>query len=83
METLQYLMQLTSSSVENGCVLMYCAGEKGKISEAIGSINQRPLRRVAQNTVKLVNTCIQENGGHVQNLLRTVFQVLLFCSIMK
>jgi hypothetical protein len=29
METLQYLMQLTSSSVENGRVLLYCAGEKG------------------------------------------------------
>jgi hypothetical protein len=28
-ETLQYLMQLTSSRVEDGRVLVYCAGEKG------------------------------------------------------
>jgi len=35
--------------VENGRVLVYCAGEKGNISEAIASINQRTLRRVAQN----------------------------------
>jgi hypothetical protein len=45
-ETLQYLMQLTSCSVENGSVLVYCAGEKGNISEAIASMNQTTLRRV-------------------------------------
>jgi hypothetical protein len=58
-----------------------CAGEKGNISEAIASINQRTLRGVAQNMVKRVNACIQENGGHFQHLLLTVFQVLLYCSI--
>jgi hypothetical protein len=50
-------------------VLVYCAGEKGNISEATASINQRTLRRVAQNTVKRVNACIQENGGHFQHFL--------------
>jgi hypothetical protein len=70
------------SSVENGRVLVYCVGV-GNISEAIASINQITLRRVAQNMVKQVNACIQENGGHYQHLLRTVFQVLLYCSITK
>jgi hypothetical protein len=64
-------------------VLVYCAGEKGNISEATASINQRTLRRVVQNMVKRVNVCIQENGGHFQHLLLTVFQVLLYCSITK
>jgi hypothetical protein len=54
--------------VENGRVLVYCAGEKGNISDAIVSINQRSLRRVAQNMVKRLNACIQENGGHFQHL---------------
>jgi hypothetical protein len=57
--------------VENGRVMVYCAGEKGKISEDIASINQRTLHRVAQNMVKRVNACIQENGGHLKHLLRT------------
>jgi hypothetical protein len=38
--------------MKNGCVLVYCAGEKGNISEAIASINQRTLLQVAQNMVK-------------------------------
>jgi hypothetical protein len=33
--------------------------------------------------VKWVNSCIQENSGHFQHLLWTVFQVLLCCSIKK
>jgi hypothetical protein len=84
-ETLQYLMQLTRpvSSVGNGRVLVYCAGEKGNISEDIESINQRTLLRVAQKMVKRVNACIRENGGHFQHRLRTVFQALLYCNIMK
>jgi hypothetical protein len=55
--------------VENGRVLVYCAGEKGNFSEAIAGINQRTLRRVAQNMLKRVNAYIQENGGHFQQLL--------------
>jgi hypothetical protein len=55
--------------VENGRVLVYCAGEKGNISEAIASINHRTLRQVAQNMAKRVNALIQENGGHFQRLL--------------
>jgi hypothetical protein len=51
----------------------FCAGENGKISEAFASINQRILRRVARNMAKRVNACIQENGGHFQHLLWTVF----------
>jgi hypothetical protein len=39
------------------------------VSEAIASINQRTLRRAAQNTVKRVNARIQENGGHFQHVL--------------
>jgi hypothetical protein len=35
---------LPVSSVENGYVFVYCAGEKRNISEAIESINQRTLR---------------------------------------
>jgi exopolysaccharide biosynthesis protein len=58
--------------VENGRVLVYCAGEKGNISEAIASINQRTLRRVAQNMVKRVNACIRENGGHFQQFTNCV-----------
>jgi hypothetical protein len=61
-------MQLTSCSVEDGRVLVYCAGEKGNISEAIASMNQRTLRRMTQNMVKRVNACIEENGGHFQHL---------------
>jgi hypothetical protein len=55
--------------MENGRVLVYCAGEKGNILEVIASINQRTLRRVAQNMAKRVNACIQENCGHFQHLL--------------
>jgi hypothetical protein len=64
--------------VENGRVLVYCAGEKGNVSEAIANINQRTLRRVAQNTVKRVNACIQEKGGHyeVKLLLRFKMSIL-------
>jgi hypothetical protein len=50
-------------------VLVYCAGEKSNISEATESINQRTLRRVAENMVKRVNACIQENDGQFQHLL--------------
>jgi hypothetical protein len=54
-----------------------------KTSQATASINQRNLRRVAQNVVKLVNVCIQENGGHFQYILLTIFEVLLYFSITK
>jgi hypothetical protein len=47
---------------------------------AIASINQRTLRRVAKNTVKGVNACIQENGGHFQHLSCTVFRV--YCIVV-
>jgi hypothetical protein len=40
--------------VENGSVLVYCAGEKGNISEDIASTNQTNLFQVAQNMVKQV-----------------------------
>jgi hypothetical protein len=60
---------------------VYCAGEKGNISEATASLNQRTLRRVTQNMVKRVNAWIQKNGGHFQDILWTVFQVLLCCGI--
>jgi hypothetical protein len=43
-------------------MLLYCAGEKGDISEATASINQRILHRVAHSMVKRVNACVQENG---------------------
>jgi hypothetical protein len=59
---------------------VYCAGERGDITEAIASMTQRALRRLAQNG-ETMNACIQENGGHFQHLLWTVFQVLLYCSI--
>jgi hypothetical protein len=65
--------------VENGSGLVYSAGERGKISEAIARKNQRTLHRMAQNMVKRVIASIQENGGQFQHLLWTVFQVLL-CS---
>jgi hypothetical protein len=55
--------------VENGRVLVYCAEEKGNISEATASINQKTLHRVAQNMVKRVNACIQENDEHFQHIL--------------
>jgi hypothetical protein len=50
-------------------MLVFCAGEKGKMSEAIASVNQRTLRRVAQNMVQRVNAGVQENDGHFQQLL--------------
>jgi hypothetical protein len=54
---------------------------KMNTSEATASKNQRSLRRVAQNKVKWVNACIQENGGHFQHILQTTisgFIVLYF-----
>jgi carbon monoxide dehydrogenase subunit G len=54
--------------MENGRVFVYCAGEEGDISGAVASMHQRTLHRVAQNMVKRVNACIQENGGHFQRL---------------
>jgi hypothetical protein len=42
---------------------VYCAGEKGNISEAIASINQRTLSRVTQNVVKGVNACFRRMVG--------------------
>jgi hypothetical protein len=55
--------------VKNGRVLVYFGGERGKLLKAIEIINQRTLRRVAQNMVKRENACIQENGGQFQHLL--------------
>jgi hypothetical protein len=66
--------------VENGRVLVYCAGEKGNISKAIASINQGTLRRVARNMVKGVNACIQENGGHFQHLYELYF--MFYCVVV-
>jgi hypothetical protein len=48
--------------------------EKCNMSEVIASINQRTLRRMAQNMVKRVDACIQENDGHFRHLLWTVFR---------
>jgi hypothetical protein len=68
-EILQYLMQLTSQyRGKRTCVDVLCR-RKGNISETIASINLRILRSVAQNVVKRMNACIQENGGHFQHLL--------------
>jgi hypothetical protein len=39
------------------------------MSEVIASINQITLRRMAQNMVKRVDACFQENDGHFQQLL--------------
>jgi hypothetical protein len=50
-------------------VLVYCAGEKGNILEAITSISQRILCPVTQNMVKRVNIYIQQNGEHSQHIL--------------
>jgi hypothetical protein len=50
-------------------VLVYCAGEKGNISEAISSGNKGTLRRVAQDMTKRVNAFIRENCGQFQLLL--------------
>jgi hypothetical protein len=55
--------------VENGRVLVYCAAEKGNISQVILSLNQGNFLRVAQNLMKRVNVCIQENGENFQHLL--------------
>jgi hypothetical protein len=49
--------------------MVYRAGEKGNISEAIASINQRTLRQVAQNVMKRVNDSIQEKGEYFHHLL--------------
>jgi hypothetical protein len=59
---------------------VYCAGEKRSISEAIACINQRTLRRVAQNMVKRVNACIQENGGHFQHFYELYFR--FYCIVV-
>jgi hypothetical protein len=48
--------------VENGLVLVYFAGEKGNICDAIASTNQTALYRVAQHVLKRVNASNQENG---------------------
>jgi hypothetical protein len=53
---------------------------KANISEPVASINQRTLRRVAQNKAERVNACIQENHGHFQQFyeLHFMFIVLNF-----
>jgi hypothetical protein len=60
-------------------VLVYCAGEKGNVSEAVASINQRTVRRMAQNMVKQVNACIYENGGHFQHVFLNWISGFLYC----
>jgi hypothetical protein len=64
--------------MENGRVLVYCAGEKGNISEVIASINQRTLLQVEQNMVKRLNACIHMSGRYLKHLLWALFQVLLY-----
>jgi hypothetical protein len=44
-------------------------GLKMYTSDATAIINQRTLRRVAENMVKRVSACVQKNGGHFQHLL--------------
>jgi hypothetical protein len=38
-------------------------------TRAIEEVNTRMLRKVARNTVKRVNKCIEMNGHHFQHLL--------------
>jgi hypothetical protein len=59
-------------------VLVYCAGEKGNTLESIVSLSERNLRRVAQNIVNRVNTCIQENGGNFQHLFELYLIFFVF-----
>jgi hypothetical protein len=42
---------------------------KMNISRAIEEVNERTVRKVARNMVKLVDNCIQMNGHHFQHLL--------------
>jgi hypothetical protein len=39
------------------------------INRAIEEVNERTLRKVARNTVKRVDRCIEMNGHHFQHLL--------------
>jgi hypothetical protein len=41
---------------------------KMNITRAIEEVNERTLRKVARNTVKRVDTCIEMNGHHFQHL---------------
>jgi hypothetical protein len=61
--------------VENGLVLVYFAGEKGNICDAIASTNQTGLCRVAQHVLKRVNACYQEKGWHFQHLCALYFTI--------
>jgi len=42
---------------------------KMNIARAIEEVNERTLRKVARNTVKRVDKCIEMNGQHFQHLL--------------
>jgi len=42
---------------------------KMNITRAIEEVNERTLRKVARNTVKRVDKCIEMNGHHFQRLL--------------
>jgi len=39
------------------------------INRAIEEVNERTLRKVARNMVKLVDKCMEMNGRHFQHLL--------------
>jgi len=39
------------------------------ITRAIEEVDERTLRKVVRNMVKLVNKCIEMNGHHFQHLL--------------
>jgi hypothetical protein len=61
-------------------VLVYCAGEKGNISETIESINQIILRRVVQNMVKRANVCLQNNVGQCSAFYEVCFR--FYCIVV-
>jgi len=42
---------------------------KMNITRAIEEVNERTIRKVARNTVKRVDKCIEMNGHHFQHLL--------------
>jgi hypothetical protein len=42
---------------------------KMNITRAIKEVNERKLRKVASNTVKRVDKCIEMNGHHFKHLL--------------
>jgi hypothetical protein len=42
---------------------------KMNITRAIKEVNERTLRKVARNTVKRVDKCIEMNGHHFEHLL--------------